>query len=324
MKKIINPMAFRDSSDPYMTYDKETGYYYCLFSEWEYLKIYRSRHAANILRDNDFLVIRKGNGDNSIYGNIWAPEMYKAENGLWYLYSSSTYQQEFAGKRWAGEKRLFVLESNTHNPFDGFYFKNRLDDSLFAIDPTVYKTKDGKLLMCYSRVVENQVLEIREMVNPYTLGDKRAIIAEPTFSWELFPAQGTWMINEGAFFVENGNKLFIVYSYNGAFNDDYGLAILEYLGGDYCDKKSWKKLDKPFFTKGNGIYGPGHASFFRSPDGTELWCAYHGMNHHNETEEETERYMNIQKIDFDENGYPKATIPVGWGVEMDAPSGEDE
>ena len=76
-------MAYYDSPDPYMTYDKQTGYYYCLFSEWEYLKIYRSRRAANILKDNDSVVILKWTGENSIYGSLWAPEMYKAENGRW-------------------------------------------------------------------------------------------------------------------------------------------------------------------------------------------------------------------------------------------------
>ena len=131
------------------------------------------------------------------------------------------------------------------------------------------------------------------------------------------------MINEGAFFVETDDKLFIVYSYNGAFNNDYGLAVLEYIGGEYCNKNSWKKHDKPFFTKGNGIYGPGHASFFRSPDGKELWRAYHGMNHPNDDERETKRYMHIQKITFDEQGYMRADTPVGWNVEMDAPSGEE-
>ena len=185
MQKICNPMAYYDSPDPYMTYDKQTGYY-CLFSEWEYLKIYRSRRAANILKDNDSVVILKWTGENSIYGSLWAPEMYKAENGRWYVYSSSTYQAEFAGLRWAGEKRLFVLESNTFDPFDGFYFKNRLDDSTYAIDPTVHKTKDGKLLMCYSLCAENQVLEIREMINLYTLGDKRAIIS--AIKERLFPS----------------------------------------------------------------------------------------------------------------------------------------
>jgi GH43 family beta-xylosidase len=165
----------------------------------------------------------------------------------------------------------------------------------------MYTTKEGKQYICYSKCGDGQKLEIREMINPYTFGDKRAIISEPIYDWEMVGPYHR-RINEGAFFVENEGKLFILYSYNGCYSDDYGLAVLEYLGGEMCDAASWKKYDHPTFTKGNGVYGPGHATFFRSPDGTEVWICYHCLETSSPEEEGRHRFMNIQKIEFDEDG----------------------
>ena len=39
---------------------------------------------------------------------------------------------------------------------------------------------------------------------------------------------------------------------------------------------------------------------------------------------ETPRYMHLQKVDFDETGYPVMGIPVGEHVDILPPSGEIE
>lgn len=319
MKTFYNPLAMWDAPDPFMTYHKETGYYYALFTCGNRLELFRSRHAGQILTDHDSRIVFRVGAENGIYGCVWAPEMHMAPNGKWYIYTSGTYQPQ------GGEKRLFVMESETADPFDGFHFKGKLDEDMFAIDPTIYTADNGQQYICYSRVTgENgQILEIRELVNPYTLGEKRAVIAIAEYPWELVPPYtGRSRINEGAFFVEYNGRLYIIYSGNGCWSDDYCLGVLEYIGGDMCDAKSWIKHDKPLFEKGNGIYGPGHASFFLSPDGSEIWCAYHGMLEHNEKAEYAPRYFNIQKIDFDESGYPVMGLPTGRGVELVPPAGE--
>jgi len=89
-----------------------------------------------------------------------------------------------------------------------------------------------------------------------------------------------------------------------------------------CDPDNWIKHDKPIFTMANGVYGPGHASFFHSPDGSELWCAYHGMKEHNATVTYAPRYFNIQKVDFDASGYPVMGEPAGYETDLVPPSGE--
>ena len=95
------------------------------------------------------------------------------------------------------------------------------------------------------------------------------------------------------------------------------------MGGSLCDASNWKKHKKPLLVHGNGLYGPGHASFFASPDGTEIWCAYHGMKEHNEKVMPTARYFNIQKVDFTDDGYPIMGVPTGYETDIPCPSGEE-
>jgi GH43 family beta-xylosidase len=92
------------------------------------------------------------------------------------------------------------------------------------------------------------------------------------------------------------------------------------MGGSLCDAANWKKHEKPLLVHGNGVYGPGHASFFRSPDQTEVWCAYHGMKEHNETVTPASRYFHIQRVDFDDCGYPVMGQPVGCEVDLIPPA----
>ena len=48
------------------------------------------------------------------------------------------------------------------------------------------------------------------------------------------------------------------------------------------------------------------------------------MKEHNEKVEPTSRYFNIQRIGFDDSGYPVMELPVGYETDVAAPSGEIE
>ena len=321
MKKFTNPLSTGNFSDPFMTYDKDTRYYYYIAScQCDTMTIYRSRHAGDILKSGEKKDVYFC--DDLAWGPMWAPEMYKIGD-RWYIYTSC--REVKSDNPW-DTKRLLILKSKTEDPFDGFEFGSKPDTSIFAIDPSCTFI-NGKQYICYSEVDEKeevfQVLVIREMKDPLTFTDKKAVICRPSLSWELGPPHvGKRAIAEGAFFVKKDGRLFIVYSANGCWSDDYCLGVLEYVGGEVCDASSWKKHPNPLFVKGNGIYGPGHASFFESPDGSEVWCAYHCLEHANPNQEELDRYTCIQKIGFDETGYPVMGAPVGFGVLIDAPAGE--
>lgn len=321
MQKFRNPISPFDAPDPFMTFDPVTQYYYALFTRGSKIELFRSRHAGSIITDGDSRIIYTPNGErDGIWGDIWAPEMHRAPNGKWYIYTSGRIKPE------PSEKRIFVMEGPSDDPFDGeWIFKGMISPEIFSIDPSVYTAPNGVQYLCASRVDEvyGQVLDIHELENPYTYGKNKATIARATFDWELVPPYDEkHAIVEGAFFLERNGRLFIIYSANGCWSDDYCLGVLEHLGGSLCDSANWKKYEKPLFVHGNGVYGPGHASFFASPDGTEVWCAYHGMKEHNETVTCAPRYFNIQRVDFDETGFPTMSLPLGYEDEHVPPSGE--
>lgn len=318
MQMFYNPISPGDAPDPFMTYDPETGYYYAIYTQGNRLELFRHKHAAEVLKNGESKIIYRADGTNLIWGDIWAPEMHRGTDGLWYIYTSGRITKE------PGEKRVFVVGSLTSDPFGEWEYKNMPAKDIFSIDPTVYTTPDGVQYICYSKVhrEHGQVLDIAQMTNPYTCHSAKTI-ARAELDWELVePYVGKRAILEGAFFLENNGRLFIIYSANGCWSDHYALGVLEYMGGDMTDEKTWKKHPKPLLVYGNGVYGPGHASFFRSPDGSEVWCAYHGMSQSNPSVTPASRYFNIQKVEFDETGYPVMGQPVGWLAPQIPPSGE--
>ena len=322
---FFNPVASQDTADPFMTYDEETGYYYALFTTGDMLEIFRSRHAGQIISDGDSKVIYTPCDEDSIYGSIWAPEMHKGSDGKWYIYTSGETSLD------NGIKHLFVLQALSDDPFGEWKFMNILMPDLFCIDPTIYTDYFGTQYICYSRVDAEygQVLEICEMIDPYTCSDERTMIARAELDWELVPPyvntdESKRAIVEGAFFLERDGRLFIIYSANGCWSDCYALGVLEYMGGGITEADNWVKYPEPLLTAGNGVYGPGHASFFESPDGSEVWCAYHGMLSSNDSDTPVNRYMNLQRVEFDPLGFPIMGLPVGFEAPIMPPSGEAE
>ena len=320
MQHFYNPISPGDAPDPFMTYDPETEYYYAIYTQGNRLELFRHKHAGEILKNGESKIIYRADGTNLTWGDIWAPEMHRAPDGRWYIYTSSRITKE------PGQKRVFIVGSLTSDPFGEWEYKGRPAPDIFSIDPTVYTAPDKTQYICYSKVHPQygQVLDIAKMTTPYTC-HPATTIAKAELDWELVePYIGRSAILEGAFFLENNSRLFIIYSANGCWSDHYALGVLEYMGGDMCSPDSWKKHPKPLLVYGNGVYGPGHASFFRSPDGTEVWCAYHGMNKPNPSVTGAPRYFNIQKVEFDETGYPVMGQPVGYETPITPPSGEIE
>ena len=317
-----NPISLDDAADPYVTYDSSTGYYYALVTRANYIEIFRSQHLATLFTEGDSKVVYRVNGQkNGIWGDVWSPEMHRGSNGKWYIYTSGR------DGEYSSTLHLFVLSSQTEDPFGGWSFSRILTSGASTIDPTLYTAADGSQYLCYSRSTETDgsVLEITRMTSPTWCSKQSAVIAKNELPWELIqPAEQTSSVMEGPFFLEHGGRLFIIYSVNTCFSDSYSLGVLEYVGGDLCNPASWQKHPEPLLTMGNGVYGPGHASFFYSPDGTEVFVAYHGMKEHNETVTWVPRYANVQRVTFDETGCPVLGQPIGYETDILPPSGERE
>jgi len=309
-----NPVGDREAPDPFVTYDGVTGYYYLLYTRGKEVRIYRSRHIATIMNDESLKVF--GVPEHGVYGCIWAPEMHKID-GRWYIYTCGA--TEPSGRE---RRRLFVLRSKSEDPFDGFEFAGFPDPGLAAIDPTVFVADDGTIYMSYAAENRGNRIHIRRMSSPTEFDGGSVMICEAEHEWEKVPPYvGDSTIVEGPFFVRSPDRsrLFILYSANGCWSDQYRLGVLEYTGGEMVSKEGWKKYPDFIFGSGNGTFGPGHMSFFLSPDKSQTWMAYHSMHESNVNVRWAPRYLHFQELKFTDDGFPANSEPLPMNVLYDEP-----
>ena len=313
-----NPLSRElDTADPCIVYNERDGYYYGIYTGHTMLVMHRAKKLRDMFSSSESKVIYEPCDEDGTYGFLWAPEIHIID-GVWYIYTS-THEKDTKG-----HKHVIVLKAKGDDPFLGFDIFGHINPELLAIDPTVYQDKkNGKLYLCASAVLDGmQKLIIQELSDPKTPVGDWHVIAEPTYPWEkVYPYDGTWApINEGAYFVESGERLFIVYSGNGCWSDDYVMGIMELCGDDILSPDSWVKCDNPFMTKGNGNVGPGHATFFKSPDKSELWICHHCLHESDPEFREMPRHCHVQRVFFDEYGFPHAHTPIEPDVYFAEPS----
>ena len=147
------------------------------------------------------------------------------------------------------------------------------------------------------------------------------MIAFPEFDWETKPSP----VLEGPEGITSPDgEIFMVYSANSCNTGDYALGALQLKNGaNPLLASSWVKLPDPLLTTSveNGMYGPGHNGFFKSPDGTEDWMVFHA-NRNKDGSCDAYRQTFVQPVHWDEEGRPLLSPPLAPGQEIAPPSGE--
>jgi len=83
--------------------------------------------------------------------------------------------------------------------------------------------------------------------------------------------------------------------------------------------KSWIKTPRPVFQHTDKVFGPGHCSFVKSPDGKEDWIVYHALV----ASGEKRRDIRIQPFTWNADGSPNFGKPLPPGTSLTPPSGEN-
>lgn len=257
---------------------------------------------------------------------VWAPEIHYID-GRWYVY----YAAGESGPPFI-HQRTGVLRSKTADVFSEYedmgmlYTGDHPEDpstNIWAIDMTVLEHK-GKLYAIWSGWEEQrdtdatpQHLYIQEMENPYTLKGKRVLLSSPEESWET---GGPLNLNEGPEVLKNGDKVFIIYSCRESWLVEYrqGMLQLNDPDGNLLDPSNWTKKG-PVFQGNSKVFGVGHCSFVKSPDGTEDWIVYHSKK---STTPGWERDVRMQPFGWNPDGTPDFGTAIPAGQEIDRPSGE--
>lgn len=303
--------------DPWVI--QKDGWYYVTHTTGKDIRLYRTKKMSN-LRNAEVKIawVPPAAGMNS--KQIWAPEIHFL-NGKWYFY--------YAADDGVNENhRMWVLENDSADPFLGTWADRgelELQDDKWAIDGTVLEHK-GALYFLWSGwegdVNVRQVIYISRMAGPTAAEGARVLISKPQFSWEK--NGGAPEINEAPQILKKAEKIFVIYSASGCWTDEYVLGMLSAsVDSDLLDPASWEKHREPVFEKNiaGHAFGPGHNSFFTSPDGTEDWILYHA-NPQPAQGCGANRSPRMQKFSWTADGLPDFGEPAALGLQIDPPSGE--
>lgn len=246
--------------------------------------------------------------------NLWAPEIHDIDGRYYIYYAADDGRNE--------NHRMFVLESVGDDAFGPYVNRGQITDAAnkWAIDGTVLRIGEAMYFIWSGWEGDTDVrqdLYIVPMSNPWTISGDRVEISRPDRPWEQI---GEPHVNEGPVTLIRNNRIFLIYSASGSWTDDYCLGMLSAsLDDDPLRPESWKKHDRPVFARTDAVFGPGHNSFAKSPDGSEDWIVYHaavaqgsGWN----------RNVRMQPFTWNEDGTPNFGAPADPATALRLPSGE--
>jgi GH43 family beta-xylosidase len=308
---FTNPLG--DGADPYVV--QWNGMYYLVRSAGNAVWIDRSSTLENIHNstpESDSIKVWSPPTGTDYSQQVWAPELHFLA-GKWYIYVAASDGNN-------STHRMQVLERNSADPFGAFTYKGNIAAATdrWAIDGTAFEWQ-GAMYFVWSgwpgTTDGQQNLYIAAMDTPWSLSSNRVLISTPTYSWEQYGLP----INEGPEALIHDGTLSIIYSASGYWTNQYALGRLTYNGvGSLLSASSWTKASQPVFQATAEVTGVGHASFTKSPDGTEDWIVYHA--HANPTTFNEDRVIRIQPFTFSSNGTPNFGQPAPPGEVLDVPS----
>lgn len=306
-----NPLKLA-GADPWLMCHE--GWFYLSTTSGVDVRLRRARRLGDLKDAPDVVVWKDGQPGRS--RDLWAPEFHRLDGGRglrWYLYFTASDGAE-------PNHRMFVAESQGDDPRGPYAFRAKLrtdaDDAQYAIDGTVIRASGGRLYFawCGRPSPAGQGLYIARMANPWTLtGERRYLEAE---------GFGCPVVREGPVALERGGRVFLVYSACSADTPDYRLGMLVAdASADLADPAAWRQHPRPVLARADerGVFGPGHCSFFRSPDGKEDWIAYHAKP--GTAVSYVDRSTRAQRFGWSEDGTPRLGAPLPLDTDIPEPSG---
>jgi len=309
---IVEASPRTGSADPSVVFHRGY-YYYCRSLDDAAIGVARARRLQEIGAATPVVVFRPP--PRTPYSRqVWAPELQRIR-GRWTIYFAASDGNN-------ANHRMYAIVSESDDPQGPYAFKGRVvgDDDAWEIDGAALELH-GALYFVWSgwpgRGEFPQVLYIAAMRDPWTVVGARHAIAVPELDWER---AGAPLLESPEPLRHDGNT-FIVYSAAASWSDDYALGLLRYVGGDPLRASSWRKARLPVFGKSAaaGVFGVGHPSFVRSPDGREDWIVYHAMARPGAGW--SGRSVRAQPFGWCADGTPFFGSPVAAGRPIEEPSG---
>lgn len=304
-----NKPFIEQRADPYV-YRHTDGTYYFTASVPAYDRIVlrRSDSLLGLAKAPEKTVWRK-HESGEMSRHIWAPELHYLD-GKWYLYFAAGEQDDM----W--KIRPFVLECTGQDPIEDAWVEKgkmqRSDDDIysfeaFSLDATILENKGERYFIWAEKVsvgIQISNLYIARMESPTKLATAQVLLTTPDYDWER---RDIW-VNEGPAVIRKNGRIFLTYSAS-ATGECYCMGMLS-IGEDedLLDPRAWKKERYPVLSSSReaGLYGPGHNSFTKLPDGTDV-CVYHARPYaeiQGDPLYDPNRHAMLMKVEWDEKGYP--------------------
>ena len=317
---FTNPLL-PSGADPFSFY--KDGYYYYMHTLGNRLELWKTKNLSD-LKTAERKIIFKPEPGKPWSKNLWAPEVHYIR-GKWYVYFAADDGDN-------SNHRMYVLQNSSDDPMKGnWVLKGKIADpsDKWAIDGSVFRFR-GKLYMVWSGwegdVNGRQDIYIARMKNAWKIKGKRVRISSPLYDWEnngtLSGTPSHVAVNEGPQPLLNKDKLFLIYSASGCWTDFYALGMLTFNGKrNLLDSAMWNKSKEPVFKQvpENGVYAPGHNSFFKSPDGREDWILYHANSAPGQGCG-GRRSPRAQKFTWNPDGSPNFGKPLRTGISLPIPA----
>jgi GH43 family beta-xylosidase len=304
------PNPLNGGADPSLVF--HSGVYYLATTLGDHIGVWRARSLSELPAAGENVVWR--DGDPSRNQQVWAPAMYRfvrPEGPRWYIYYTASNGVD-------ANHRMYVIESDGDNPLGPYHFKARLADfGEYAIDGEPF-VHNGRMFFAWSGPGRGMggpaQIYLMAMSDPWTTVGARVAL----------PASGGCSeVREGVTFLYRNGRTFLVYSTCDTGKPDYQLWMKSLPNGaDPMVPGNWTQHPGPVFSRNDaaGVFGPGHNSFFRSPDGTEDWIAYHGKTSSAYTY--AGRTTRAQRISWNADGTPNLGRPLALGTFQLLPSGD--
>lgn len=316
---FANPIY--DGADPWVIYDD--GYYYYCGSDGERtIYVIKSESITGLGSGERIDVWTAPSSGQNVKYDVWGPHLNYID-GDWYIYycaqptEDSTYQS----------MRMWVLKGNSQDPQGSYSDIGKLYDTqndIWAIDGSVIERSNGDLYLVWSGLTDYTTLTqhtyIAEMKSPTQIKPGTTVkISSPTETWET----NTRGIQEGqrVLKVDDNGRTIIAYSASASWTNDYCLGTLTNTDGNFLNPSSWTKSSSPVFEKTSTVFGPGGASYVKSPDGTEDWIIYHCARYSGSG---WDRVIQTQEFTWNTDGSPNFGTPVDATTSITIPSGESD
>jgi hypothetical protein len=225
------------------------------------------------------------------------------------------------------QQRVHVLRGPREDPRGTYSYAGPLDlGERYAIDANIFAT-GGRRYVLFSanpaEFVTPTSLYIAELSSPTEIGSPMVEISSPEFPWE---AQ-SMLINEGPQALLHKGLLHVIYSASWCGTGSYRMGRLTVpADGDLLDPATWEsaKQPNPVFeaAPGNGIFGPGHGSFFTSPDGRQSWMVYHATNDNKGCFTGGVRLTQAKPFTWRKGGTPNFGSPPALDTGLPKPGGD--